>query len=110
MSVDVSAAGDNTEKTIYSVKDVSIYRPPLGRSGMQATPKVTVLTVSGDTITVTNGVAVTTDGEGTVKHTLTAVQASDRRRRRRMLKDDEPLVPSEDTGTNVRAQAINIFQ
>ena len=89
VTIDVSAARDGSESVVYRVSTVRIRRPPPGLSGRPNPPTITVHTVQGDKITVTNSIATVTDSAEAVLHTLSAAAAQSRRlRRRRLLAGD----------------------
>ena len=85
LTVDTSAALDGSDLTIYRVTAARAWRPPPGASGRPNPPEITVQTAAGDTIQVKNGQAVIRDGDGKLKHTLTANGAALLRRRNRRL-------------------------
>lgn len=95
LTVDTSAAHDGSEKVVYRVSTIGIARPPPGASGQANPPTITVSTVSGDLITVTEGKATITDKDDNIKHTITG-EAARRRRARRLMAEERRRLGSAD--------------
>ncbi len=89
LTVDISPNTDGSHLRVYRVQAVEIERPPAGASGAANPPTVTVYTVKGDTMVITNSVASIRDSSGTEFLSLSAADAAGRRRRRRRRRMQE---------------------
>ena len=96
LTVDISPNTDGSHLRVYRVQAVEIQRPPPGASGNVIPPTVTVYTVKGDTMSITNSVATISDSDGTDFLTLSAADAAGRRRRRRRRRMQEAGVDTSD--------------
>ena len=96
LTVDISPATDGSHLRVYRVQAVEIQRPAPGASGNAIPPTVTVYTVKGDTMSITNSIATISDSTGTDFLTLSAADAAGRRRRRRRRRMQEAGVDTSD--------------
>ncbi len=88
LTVDISPNTDGSHLRVYRVQAIEIERPAPGASGAANPPIVTVYTVKGDTMVITNSVATISTAAGETL-SLSAADAAGRRRRRRRRRMQE---------------------